>query len=267
MNLSKASTLTQAFFLQATTPHVLIIAGSDSSGGAGIVRDIETANSLSCKSSVAITAITAQTNDRVIAVKAAAPDLLAQQIHAALSSNPIKAIKIGMVATAENANCLQKTLSNLNDIPIIYDPVLAASSGGALAKNNLIKAINELLLGGCDLLTPNISELAQLLSARPAVSDQEAIEQAKKLLQKGAKAILVKGGHLSGELAQDYLVTNQGVIPFSQPRLDAEMRGTGCTLSTSIACYLAKGDDLPLALAKAKDYLFSKLAIISKGEV
>lgn len=249
-----------------TLPNVLIIAGTDSSGGAGIVRDIETANSLGCKSSLAITAVTAQTNQGVVAVEPMPPLLVEQQIEAAQIANVIKAIKIGMAATVENILAIKNQLLKIDTMPIVYDPVLAASSGGSLAKHNLKDAILVKLLPHIDLLTPNISELANLLGEEMAQNDSQAIDQAKKLISMGAKAILVKGGHLEGENAYDYLVTKQDVTEFCQPRLIAQMRGTGCTLSTAISCNLAKGDNLHDAISKAKDYLYAKLLKIASTQ-
>ncbi|UXN05615.1 hydroxymethylpyrimidine/phosphomethylpyrimidine kinase [Bartonella sp. HY761] len=242
-----------------TFPNVLIIAGSDSSGGAGVVRDIETANHLFCKSSVAITAVTAQTDQGVIAVEPMEPLLLEQQIEAARIANPIAAVKIGMVATVENSVVLQNQLACIAKTPIIFDPVLVASSGGPLSRENLVEAITARLLPYIDILTPNIIELATLLGDKPAPNDDYAIKQAKQLLHRGVKAILVKGGHLDGLEARDYLVTNEDVITFSQPRLAVLRRGTGCTLSTAIACYMASGDSLSQAIGRAKDFLYAQL--------
>ncbi|UXM94620.1 hydroxymethylpyrimidine/phosphomethylpyrimidine kinase [Bartonella sp. HY329] len=250
-----------------TLPHVLIIAGSDSSGGAGIVRDIETANSLFCKSSVAITAVTAQTHQGVVAVEPMSPLLIAQQIEAAHTANVIRAVKIGMVATVENIATIANRLANMPNQPIVYDPVLVASSGGSLARHHLKDAILSKLLPHINLLTPNISELANLLGEEMVKCDRKAIDQANSLIAMGAKAVLVKGGHLNGINACDYLVTKQDVIEFCQPRLVAQMRGTGCTLSTAISCNLAKGDSLPQAIGKAKEYLYAKLLKIIDSKI
>lgn len=241
-------------------PHILIVAGSDSSGGAGIARDVETACALGVRTALALTAVTVQTHEKVLAIEPVAPALIMAQMKSAITANSIMAIKIGMLGTADAAEALGRFLAQNPAIPAVFDPVLAASSGDALTRDNLCAAILRQVLPYIDLITPNLSELAQLSRCPLAQNDEIAIVQGKKLLELGATQVLVKGGHAEGEQAIDYLITpNCPPLAFSKPRLRAIMRGTGCTLSSAIAAELAKGNSMKNAIETAKTYLTSLL--------
>lgn len=239
-------------------PHMLVVAGSDSSGGAGIVRDIETLAAFGVKASVAITAVTVQTHKGVEHIDTVAPDRVAQQMRAALSANPIAAIKIGMLATAETIASVATVLADNPGIPVVLDPVLVSTSGRTLLAPAATAALRDLFTA-CTLITPNLPELSVLAASMVATSPGSVDDQARSLLRVGAKAVLVKGGHAGGVEAID-LLFQPGQIDrsFASPRLAAAMRGTGCMLASAIAARLAFGDPLAAAIAQAKAFVHGK---------
>jgi len=235
-------------------PHVLVVAGSDSSGGAGIVRDIETLAAFGVKASLAITAITVQTHHGVEHADPVAPERVAQQMRAALSANPIAAIKIGMLATSATIFAIARVLADHPGIPVVLDPVLVSTSGRALLDPDATEALLD-LFSACTLVTPNLPELSVLAAVPGSTSDQ-----ARYLLTAGAKAVLVKGGHADGRQAIDILFrAGHKDQPFASPRLAATMRGTGCMLASAIAARLALGDPFPAAVTAAKAFVHRKL--------
>lgn len=245
----------------ALAPIILIIAGTDSSGGAGVARDIATAACSGVSPALAITSVTAQTHDKVLHIEPVAPWLIAQQIASAFDANTISAVKIGMLGTAETAKTVAAMLKKYNPMPpVIFDPVLAASSKGSLARGNMRGAIIHDLLPLTTLVTPNLAELAELNRTAPATHDTEARAQGEALIRLGTHAVLIKGGHAKGPMATDYLLMkNHTPVSFSQKRLETTMRGTGCTLSTAIAANLAQGLALDAAIEKAKQHVFDLL--------
>ena len=241
-----------------TIPHVLVVAGSDSSGGAGIVRDIETLAAFGVKASVAITAVTIQTHHGVEHVDTVAPERVAQQMRAALSANPIAAIKIGMLATSATIAAVAQVLADHPDIPVVLDPVLVSTSGRALLTPDATDALRE-LFRACTLVTPNLPELSVLAASTIATSSDSVAGQARSLLRVGAKAVLVKGGHAGGVEAIDLLFQpEQADQSFASPRLAATMRGTGCILASAVAARLAFGDPLAAAITQAKAFVHGK---------
>jgi len=244
----------------ALAPAILIIAGTDSSGGAGVVRDIETAAHFGVATALAVTAVTAQTHDQVWQIAPIAAPLLRQQIISAMTANSIGAVKIGMIGTAEATRTIAETLQHQDKIPVILDPVLAASSEDRLTCDDLCAPVVQALLPLVTLITPNRAELAQLTMSEPAQNDSEAIRQGEALIQLGACAVLVKGGHAVDSMAHDYLlVSGQPPACFSQKRLKTGMRGTGCTLATAIAAQMARGFSLHEAVAAAKQFVYDVL--------
>ncbi len=237
-------------------PHVLVVAGSDSSGGAGVVRDIETLAAFGVKASVAITAVTVQTHGSVQHVEAVSPDIVAAQMRASLAANPVAAIKIGMLATADTVSAVAAVLADHPDVAVVLDPVLVSTSGTALLPEAAMPRLLD-LFRRCALVTPNLPELSWLVSDRSA----HVALQAGELILAGAQAVLVKGGHGAGEQSIDLLV-RPGLPdhPFASPRLTATMRGTGCMLASAIAARLAFGDELPAAILAAKSYVHGKLS-------
>lgn len=239
---------------------VLIIAGSDPSGGAGLQADIKTATALGAYAAAAVTALTVQDTRRVHSVHGLDPVLVAEQAGAVLEDIGADAIKIGMLGSADIVHTVAELLStHAASIPIVLDPVLAATSGDALAGPATKAAMIERLMPLAFLVTPNRGEAEQLCGlpvADPA--DQEAA--GKALIALGAKAALVKGGHVSGETVCDVLVEgagpNERIRRYTHPRLrSTSTHGTGCTLSTAIACRLAQGWSLQDAVADGIEFV------------
>lgn len=240
-------------------PHVLVVAGSDSSGGAGIVRDIETLAAFGVKASVAVTAVTVQTHHDVQHVDAIPPERVAQQMRAALKANHVDAIKIGMLATAATITAVASVLTDHPDIPVVLDPVLASTSGGVLLAPSAKASLHRLFLQ-CALITPNLPELSYLTASAGGEPTEDAIAQARRLVVAGTHAVLVKGGHGDGLESVDILVqAGNAVERFAAPRLAASMRGTGCMLASAIAARLAFGDNLVTAVSAAKAFVHDRL--------
>ncbi|MER8437330.1 hydroxymethylpyrimidine/phosphomethylpyrimidine kinase [Mesorhizobium sp. M1312] len=241
-------------------PHVLVVGGADSSGGAGIARDIEMISSIGVRTCLAVTAVTVQTHEAVIEIHPLQPDLVADQMRAALRANQVTAIKIGMLATAEIVAAVAAVLRENPQVPAVLDPVLASSSGRALLEAGAIAVMKRDLMPLCRLVTPNLIELALLGGSDLAVDEDGALQQAHRLLAAGAQALLIKGGHASGPRSTDILVRpNQGPIRFDSPRLATSMRGTGCMLASAIAAHLANARSLEDGVRKSKLFLFEKL--------
>ncbi|WP_027053700.1 hydroxymethylpyrimidine/phosphomethylpyrimidine kinase [Mesorhizobium erdmanii] len=241
-------------------PYVLVVGGSDSSGGAGIARDIETISSIGVRTCLAVTALTVQTHDAVMEISHSSPSLVADQMRAALQANKVAAIKIGMLATAEIIVAVAAVLRENPQVPAILDPVLASTSGRALLEAGAITALKLDLLPLCRLVTPNLIELALLVGSEPAVDEDGALLQGQELLATGAQALLVKGGHAAGPRSTDILLRHdQEPIRFDMPRLTASMRGTGCMLASAIAAHMAKASPLEDGVRDGKLFVFEKL--------
>jgi hydroxymethylpyrimidine/phosphomethylpyrimidine kinase len=267
----------------------LTIAGSDSGGGAGIQADLKTFAALGVYGASAITALTAQNTLGVSAIHLAPPAIVRGQIEAVLADFDVAAIKMGMLGSAEIveavAACLhgavpsfgamrhrlpqagesERPLSRSRERAgvrafLVYDPVMVASSGDALAGAGFVEAARARLLPLVDCLTPNLAEAAALLGAAPAQDEAEMARQGAALLKLGPRAVLMKGGHLAGAEAVDLLVTVDAVRRFAAPRLTSRnLHGTGCTLSSAIAAHIVLGVSLPEAVAAAKDLVRSAI--------
>jgi hydroxymethylpyrimidine/phosphomethylpyrimidine kinase len=243
------------------TAIALTIAGSDSGGGAGIQADLKTFAALGVYGASAITALTAQNTQGVDAVLAVPPDFVRAQIWAVARDLQVGAIKIGMLATAPVIGAVADGLADFQSVPVVLDPVMVAASGDKLLDDDAVATLRARLLPLATLITPNLPEAAALLDTSEARNEQEMSEQGTALLAIGARAVLVKGGHLRSEQAVDLLVTAGGVERFAAPRIDTRnTHGTGCTLSSAIAAELAKGASLRDAVAEAKAYLTEALA-------
>jgi hydroxymethylpyrimidine/phosphomethylpyrimidine kinase len=235
---------------------VLVIAGTDSSGGAGLTRDVATLTQLGVEALCAVTAVTAQTDRDVPAVELLPARVVRAQISAALATGRADAIKIGMLGAEAIVAAVAESLPPREHLPLVLDPVLAASSGGVLLETQGRAALAALLLPRATLLTPNIPEAAALLGAAPASSAADIIGQGRALCARGAAAVLMKGGHASGDLATDWLVTAEGrVREFNAPRLAVARRGTGCALASAIAAGLAAHLSLEAACQRAKEHV------------
>jgi hydroxymethylpyrimidine/phosphomethylpyrimidine kinase len=234
---------------------VLLIAGSDSSGGAGLARDVRTLTRLDTRALCVVTAVTAQSDAKLAAVHVVPATLVEAQMAAALATRPVDAIKIGMLATRATVLAVAAGLP-ARAPPLVLDPVLASSSGGELLDAAGRSALCALLLPRTTLLTPNIPEAAALLRAGAACSEEELLQQAAALLALGPRAVLLKGGHGSGAEAADLLLATDTLPQWLRsPRIDAARRGTGCALSTAIAAGLAAGLGLTAACEQAKRYV------------
>lgn len=244
----------------AMTPHVLIIAGSDSSGGAGIVRDVETVSAFGLRCSVAVTAVTVQTHARVERIERMPPQLIAEQMRAAIAANPIAAVKIGMLGTAATIDTVASVLASSLPVPVVLDPVLASTSGRQLLDGGAVDALKRKLFPLCTLVTPNLPELALLTGLALASGEGDIVSQAAKLFETRAPAILVKGGHATGASATDMLLLpDREPIRFEASRIAVSMRGTGCMLASAIAAHLAQYETLEISIGKAKRHVFAKL--------
>lgn len=241
-------------------PTALTIAGSDSGGGAGIQADLKTFSALGVFGTSAITAITAQNTTGVFAVEGISPANVAAQIKAVLDDIPPQAVKIGMLATPEIIQAVAGALTGYTG-PIVLDPVMVAKSGDALLADEAQVALREILIPRASVLTPNLPEAARLLDTTEATWPEDTIAQGHALRAMGAKAVLMKGGHASGDSCIDHLVTETGVTALSQPRIHTRnTHGTGCTLSSAIAAELAEGADLLTAVTKAQIWLHKAIS-------
>jgi len=242
------------------TAIALTIAGSDSSGGAGIQADLKTFTAFGVYGASAITALTAQSTLGVAAVEAVAPGFVAAQIDAVLSDIDVGAIKTGMLASSGIVEAVAGRLRAAPPRPLVVDPVMVATSGHALLEPDAVEAIKAHLLPLATIVTPNLPEAARLLDTREAASDAEAVEQARALLALGCEAVLLKGGHGTGEAAVDILCDACGVERLVRERIDTpHTHGTGCTLSAAIAALLAQGVALRQAVERAKAFVWQAL--------
>ena len=242
------------------TAIALTIAGSDSSGGAGIQADLKTFAALGVYGASAITALTAQNTQGVESVLVVPPDFVARQIKVVARDLDIRAVKIGMLATGEIVEAVAKQLEALPDVPVVLDPVMVAASGDLLLDEDAVETLRSMLLPRATLLTPNLSEAAKLLDTKEAKSEAEMGAQAEALRQLGVKAVLVKGGHAGGDSSSDMLADGDGELRLEAPRVaTSNTHGTGCTLSSAIAAELAKGASLREAVTRAKAFVTTAL--------
>lgn len=237
-------------------PRVLSIAGSDSGGGAGIQADLKTIAALGCYGMTAITALTAQNTTGVRAIHSVPPQMLCDQIDAVVEDIGVDAVKIGMLHAPEIVNTVAEAIDRHGLQHVVLDPVMVATSGAVLIDNPAISALVQQLFGRAAVVTPNLDE-ASLLVGRTLDSEQAMEAAARELLARGATAVLLKGGHLAGDTVSDLLITHGGSPHWMRaPRIhSANTHGTGCTLSSAIACYLALGDTLVDAVEAARAYV------------
>jgi hydroxymethylpyrimidine/phosphomethylpyrimidine kinase len=223
---------------------VLIIAGSDSSGGAGIQADIKTITSLGSYAMTAITAITTQNTTGVKSIIAINPKEISNQIEFTAKDIKPDAIKIGMLHSKQVISSVIKSLDKINTKKIVLDPVMVAKGGTRLINNQAIKDIKNKLIKKILLITPNIPE-AELLTNKKINSTKDMIKVGKLLLNLGAKNVLIKGGHLSSDYMYDILLNKNIIKIFKNKKLKSKnTHGTGCTLSSAIAANLSCGKDL-----------------------
>lgn len=244
--------------LSSPPPIVLSIAGSDSGGGAGIQADLHSLAAFGVHAVTALTAVTAQNSRGVCAIQMMSKAIVLSQIQAVLADFPVAAIKIGMLGTPTLALAIARILAKHPEIPVVLDPVLVATSGASLARGKLVHAMARHLLPRADLLTPNIPEAEALLNRRLRTRRQMR-EGAQSLRAMGARAVLLKAGHLSGPTVDDLLLSAKGEFWFSHSRIAVEGHGTGCSLSAAIAAGLARKLSLEDAVAGASDFVHRAL--------
>ena len=239
---------------------VLIVAGSDSGGGAGIQADIKAVTALGGFAMTAVTALTAQNTLGVHGVLPVPPAFIAQQMAVVLDDLGADCVKTGMLHDAEViATVVEVLAARAASVPLVCDPVMVAKGGHALLVGGAVEALRRLLLPRATLLTPNRPE-AEALLGRP-VPDQDAMEAAAVALRAlGPAAVLLKGGHAAGAEVVDILADADGIHRFRSPRIETRhTHGTGCTLASAIAAGIAQGMPLPLAVARARDYVLEAI--------
>ncbi len=236
------------------TARILVIAGSDSGGGAGIQADIKTITALGGYAMTAVTAITVQNTLGVSAVHAIPPEIVAGQIRACIDDIGVDAIKIGMLGNEATINAVADALEGCR-VPIVLDPVMIAKGGAALIEEDAVWAMMQRLLPLASVITPNVPELVALTETE--VEDAaDMLLAAQELLNAGPRAVLAKGGHLEGDQLTDWLVTRQGHLAFTDAKIDtSSSHGTGCTLSSALAFGLGQGLSLPDAVKRARSYV------------
>jgi hydroxymethylpyrimidine/phosphomethylpyrimidine kinase len=245
-NGSKADSVTKP-------ARILIIAGSDSGGGAGIQADIKTVTMLGGHAMTAVTAITAQNTVGVSAVHPVPAEMILAQMDAVVSDLGVDAVKIGMIGSAFAAEQVARRLMHLKtlqpELPIVFDPVMVATSGSPLADEATVAAFGK-LMDVATLVTPNLPELSQL------TSEEDPVAAALHLVGEHGCAVLIKGGHEEGDALADALIEEDNMTSWQGQRIDTtSTHGTGCTLASAIAFFLAKGSSLADAVARAREFV------------
>jgi hydroxymethylpyrimidine/phosphomethylpyrimidine kinase len=245
------------------TAIALTVAGSDSSGGAGIQADLKTFAALGVYGASAITAITAQNTQGVRAIHDVPPDIVEAQIDAVFDDLAVGAVKIGMLSRVATVEAVARALERNKAQNIVLDPVMVATSGARLIAPEAIAALRASLFPLALIVTPNLPEAAAFTDTTPTGDENDMELQARHLLADGARNVLVKGGHGNGSESVDLLAGQKmkDICRFSAPRLATRnTHGTGCTLSSAIAAGLAKSLSLPNAVQQAKDYVTAAIA-------
>ena len=251
-----------------TTPVALTVAGSDSSGGAGIQADLKTFAAFGVYGASVITALTAQNTQGVSGIHQVPADFVTAQMDAVFGDLEVGAVKIGMVAQLATIDAIAAGLARWSPKHVVLDPVMVATSGDRLLAADAVERLRTKLIPRAALITPNLPEAAALLG-EPVAAGEAAIEdQGRRLLALGCDAVLIKGGHGQGAESIDYLVTGRGTLALSAPRIATpNTHGTGCSLSSAIAAGLAKGEDLETALRQAKAWISAAIAAADRFSV
>lgn len=244
----------------AAAGRVLIVAGSDSGGGAGIQADIKTVTALGGYAATAITALTAQDTRGVHEVMAVPPAFIARQMELVLADIGADCIKTGMLHSAEVIDTVVRVLrASATGIPLLVDPVMVAKGGARLLSEDAVHTLRTRLVPLATMLTPNIPE-AEALLGHAIGGEADLPAAATALLALGPRAVLLKGGHLDGDTLTDFLATARGVRAFSGPRIHTRnTHGTGCTMASAIAAGLARGLDVVDAVERARDYVLEAI--------
>ncbi len=237
-----------------TQARVLIVAGSDSGGGAGIQADIKTVACLGGFAMTAVTAVTVQNTRGVFGVHGVPPAVVAAQMRACVEDIGVDIVKIGMLGDAATILAVAEVLEGLS-VPVVLDPVMVSTSGSRLLEEDAVAVLLSRLLPLADVVTPNVPELEALVGA--VVADAaDMLLAAQELLDAGPRAVLAKGGHLDGARLTDWLVWRGGQRGFTEDRIDSrDTHGTGCTLASALAVSMAQGLALEEACARARAFV------------
>ena len=254
-----------------TAPNVLAVAGSDSGAGAGLQADLKTFAAFEVYGCSAVTAVTAQNTVSVRRSVALSADMVEAQMEAVFADIRISAVKIGLLPTASIVRAVARVLARHDPPDVVYDPVMAASTGRSLQAASALDAVRGELLPRVTVVTPNVAELARLTGSPPPGADPEVDRAARRLLDAGPGWVLVTGGHRPGRFSRDRLHGPRGsgrARWYRAPRLETRHgHGTGCTLSSAITARLALGDGVPEAVEAAKAYLGEALAAARELDV
>ena len=237
-------------------PVVLVIAGNDPSGGAGIAADIQAITRLGCHPAPVLAALTVQDTINAYAVEPVDPEFVTAQAEKVLFDLPVRAIKLGLLGTAATGEAVARLLSRFPEIPVVTDPVLVAAGGAQLAEDQLVEVYRERILLRTTVLTPNAPELRRL-----APEQQDTSGRASFLLSRGTQWVMAKGGDEETPAVENFLFNREGEMrEWTWERLEGEHHGSGCTLASAIAAHLARGEDVPHAVELAQHFTFSALA-------
>ena len=242
----------------ADPARILVVAGSDSGGGAGIQADIKTITCLGGYAMTAVTAVTVQNTLGVSAIHAIPPEIVAAQMRACLDDIGADAVKIGMLGSADTVAAVAEVLRGVR-VPVVLDPVMVAKGGASLISDEATGALIELLLPLATVVTPNTPELV-VLTETEVEDEADALLAAQELLNAGPQAVLAKGGHLPGNRVTDWLVTRGLQRSFTSTRIETQSsHGTGCTLASALACGLGQGLPLESAVERARAFVIQGL--------
>jgi hydroxymethylpyrimidine/phosphomethylpyrimidine kinase len=251
-----------------TTPVALTIAGSDSSGGAGIQADLKTFAALGVYGASVITALTAQNTAGVSGIHPVPAGFVTAQIDAVFSDLAVGAVKIGMAAQLAVIDAIVAGLERWSPNNVVLDPVMVATSGDRLLAAEAVDALRTKLIPRASVITPNLPEAAALLDEAVASSETAVADQGRRLLALGCRAVLIKGGHGQGAESIDYLIDAEATIALAAPRIATQnTHGTGCSLSSAIAAGLAKGEDMDAAVRNAKAWVSAAIAAADRFSV
>ncbi len=238
------------------TACALTIAGSDSGGGAGIQADLKTFSALGVYGASVITALTAQNTREVRAIHDLPADFITAQIDTVLDDIPMDAVKIGMLGREEIIDAVAASLRARRPGPVVVDPVMVAKSGDRLLLPDAVAALRDRLVPLATIITPNVHEAGVLLERPAPTNEDEMADACQALLALGPNSVLVKGGHLDTGESVDLFADQGGCVRLAAPRVDTDnTHGTGCTLSSAIAAFIARGESLAHAVRSAKDYV------------
>ena len=251
-----------------TIPVALTIAGSDSSGGAGVQADLKTFAALGVYGASVITALTAQNTTGVRGIHQVPADFVTAQIDAVFADLDVKAVKIGMVAQRAAIEAIATGLKRWSPKHVVLDPVMVATSGDHLLARDAVASLRRELIPRASLVTPNLLEAAALLEQPLATGEAEIASQGERLISMGCRAVLIKGGHGQGSESIDYLFDGSRTIALVAPRIATKnTHGTGCSLSSAIAAGLAKGESLEAAVRTAKAWISEAISAADRLDV